>query len=130
MLTYILIATIVVSLVSFVGLFISSKIISKFIHYLISFAAASLIAVAFFDLIPEGIENSFLTIEQSMIFVVFGIVLFFTIEGMIHWHHCCEGNKSNKKTTSILILAGDFVHNFLMVLLLQGHFCLILKLVF
>ncbi|NCO18368.1 hypothetical protein COT60_01955 [Candidatus Pacearchaeota archaeon CG09_land_8_20_14_0_10_30_9] len=118
----IILATFLVSLVSFVGILITSKHLQKIIHYLISFAAASLISVVFFDLIPEALEilpsEEFL---NSLAYIVGGIVLFFLIETFLHWHHCGKEGIP-KKPTGSLLLGGDFFHNFFDGLLIAGSF--------
>lgn len=126
MLTYIIIATILVSLISFIGILISSKIISKSIHYMISFAAASLIAVSLFDLIPHAIHENSLDAEIALTFVGIGIIIFFLVERVIHWHHCGK-ECCNKKPVGSLVLAGDFVHNFLDGVVIAGAFLLDVK---
>ncbi len=123
MLTYIIIATVLISLISLVGLIISQNKIKKLLHYFISFAAGTLIAVSFFDLIPNALEEINLHIEESIVFVVVGIILFFLIERFIHWHHC-DKEHCHKKPEGILILTGDFVHNFLDGILIAGAFML------
>ena len=58
---YSLIATFIVSLVSFIGvvsLAINDKILKKILVLMIGFAAGSLIGGAFLHLLPEALENS------------------------------------------------------------------------
>jgi len=133
MLFSIIVATIIVSLVSFVGILITNKQIDKFLHYLISFAAATLISVVFFDLIPDAFESfSSSEIISSLVYVVGGIVLFFLIETFLHWHHCGEEGCNEKhhsqhahtKPAGTLILGGDFFHNFFDGVLIAGAFLL------
>jgi zinc and cadmium transporter len=122
MLLYVVLATFIVSLVSLVGLAISSKGIKKFLHYFISFAAAALLAVSFFDLIPHAAEEIGHW-DEALPFVLGGIVLFFLIERLIHWHHCGHDD-CDQKPAGLLILTGDFVHNFLDGILIAGAFML------
>ncbi|NCN51767.1 ZIP family metal transporter [archaeon] len=124
MLVEIIIATFVVSLVSFIGILISNKHIHKFIHYMISFAAASLISVVFFDLIPESFsEIPSGEVAFSLIYIVIGIVSFFLIETFLHWHHCGKEH-THTKPEGALILGGDFFHNFFDGILIAGAFLL------
>ncbi len=122
MLGWILLATLVISAISLVGLIFSHKFVKKMLHYFISFAAGTLIAVAFFDLIPHALEEM-INVEEGLVFVVGGIILFFIIERYIHWHHC-DRERCEDKPAGILILTGDFVHNFLDGLLIAGSFML------
>jgi len=127
LLLYVVLATFIVSLVSFVGLAISSKGIKKFLHYFISFAAAALLAVSFFDLIPHAAEEIG-EIHDALPFVLGGIILFFLIERLIHWHHCGHNHGDcNQRPAGLLILTGDFVHNFLDGVLIAGAFMLDVK---
>lgn len=121
MLLQIIIATVLVSLISFVGLFIAGDKVKRYLKYFIAFAAGTLIAVTFFDLIPEAIEK--VPIGNGLLFVVFGIVLFFVIETFLHWHHCGRED-CHKKPVGVLIFTGDFVHNFVDGLLIAGAFLL------
>ena len=126
MLFHILIATLLISLLSLVGILISYKKIKKFLHYFISFAAGTLLAVAFFDLIPHALhelEEFGVHAHEALVFVVGGIVLFFLVEKFIHWHHCGKED-CHDKPAGVLILAGDFVHNFIDGLLIAGAFML------
>lgn len=124
MLLQIIIATFIVSLVSFIGILITNKHLHKFLHYMISFAAASLISVVFFDLIPEAFESLPLTeFSNSLIYIVGGIVLFFLIETLLHWHHCGKEH-DHKKPVGTLLLGGDFFHNFFDGILIAGSFLL------
>ncbi|MFP4645719.1 MAG: ZIP family metal transporter [Candidatus Woesearchaeota archaeon] len=121
MLLTIIIATLVVSLISFVGLFTLSKRIKPYLHYLVSFAAGSLLAAAFFGLIPRALHDA--GHEIALVAVLGGILLFFLVERYIHWHHC--GHKDcDEKPAGVLILAGDFIHNFIDGVLLAGAFLL------
>jgi zinc and cadmium transporter len=123
MLLYILSATIIVSLISLIGLITVGKKIEKFLHYFIAFAAGTLISASFFDLIPHALEEIGIHMHDSLIFVVLGIIIFFLIETFIHWHHCGCGH-CQKKPAGVLIFTGDFVHNFIDGLLIAGAFML------
>lgn len=126
MLIQIIVATVIVSLVSLLGIIFSYGKIKKFLHYFISFAAASLLGVAFFDLIPEGTEELIflgIEVEIALLFVLIGVMLFFIVERFIHWHHC-DKDDCHDKPAGFLILTGDFVHNFIDGILIAGAFLL------
>jgi len=126
MLWYIILATLIVSLVSLIGLVVAGDKLKKFLHYFIAFAAGTLISVSFFDLIPESLEKIELLgfdVYSSLVYVVVGIVLFFLIETFVHWHHCGHGECS-KRPAGVLIFTGDFIHNFVDGLLIASAFML------
>ncbi|MCB9358898.1 ZIP family metal transporter [Candidatus Woesearchaeota archaeon] len=123
-LIYIIIATLLISLISLIGIIATGAFIKKALHYVISFAAGVLISVALFDLIPHATEEIG-HFEDAALFVVAGIVLFFIVERFIHWHHCGKDHEHHEckhKPAGVLMLFGDFVHNFLDGLLIAGAF--------
>ncbi|MGM5481579.1 MAG: ZIP family metal transporter [Nanobdellota archaeon] len=121
MLLTIIIATLLVSMVSFVGILTLSRKIRPLLHYFVSFAAGSLLAAAFFGLIPRALHGA--GHEYVLLAVVIGIVFFFLVERFIHWHHCGHDD-CHQKPAGMLILTGDFIHNFIDGLLLAGAFLL------
>ncbi|MDA3836480.1 MAG: ZIP family metal transporter [Nanoarchaeota archaeon] len=122
MLFTIILATFVVSLISLVGLILTGNKIKSFINYFIAFAAGSMIAAAFFDLIPEALSEVS-DLQFGLMFVVLGVGIFFLIETFIHWHHCGK-EVCGKKPAGVLIFTGDFVHNFVDGLLIASSFML------
>lgn len=120
-LTNILIAVVLVSVVSFVGaltLYVKTKKFTTLITFFVSFAAGAMSAAAFFDLIPEAME---LADESILIYTVVGIITFLILEKFLYWYHCHGGHcivhthekKKIPKATGILNLFGDGLHNFL-----------------
>ena len=110
----ILIAVIIVSLVSVLGIFIffRQKILNKFLFFLVSFAAGTLLGVAFLDLLPEIIEEGFT--EVMPILMLAGILSFFVLEKFLHWHHHHTEDKEHEvHPFTYLNIVGDGVHNFL-----------------
>ena len=110
-LLYAIIATFLVSLVSFIGAIsfvMKSKLLKKTILLMVAFAAGGLLGGAFFHLIPESYESGF---EYVGLLIVAGFLLFFLVEKYLHWHHHheeCEHDHS----LSYLVLFGDSLHNF------------------
>lgn len=86
-------------------------------HGFLSFAAGTLLAVAFLDLMPEAIEGLEKVrggdvIETSLLFILLGFLIFFAIEKFILWHHCHEERCEVHASVS-MVLIGDTLHNFL-----------------
>ncbi|HBL39602.1 TPA: ZIP zinc transporter [Candidatus Uhrbacteria bacterium] len=86
-------------------------------HAFLSFAAGTLLAVAFLDLMPEAIERlgeirGGDVIETALLFILLGFLLFFAIEKFILWHHCHE-ERCEVRASASIVLIGDTLHNFL-----------------
>ena len=124
----ILIAVALVSAVSFIGILALTKrraVLERALLPLVSFAAGALLATALLDLLPEaleGAEASGLAASALFPFVLAGIVLFFALERLLHWHHHhslehaaerMEEHASGRglKALPWLNVVGDFVHN-------------------
>ncbi len=114
---YIIIASFLESLVALTGilfLFFGYDFFKKYLHYLISFAVGTFLAVVFFELLPESIEK--LGVDIASYFMLGGFLFFFLLSRFLHWYHhhgeCCSEHK-DKKISGYLVLTGDFVHNFI-----------------
>jgi len=106
-------ATLLVSLISFVGIItfvIKEKLLDKILFSLIGFSAGALIGGAFFHLMPEALEG--FEAEQVSVYFVSGLVMFLILERFFHWRHCHEGVCEIHAFT-YLNLIGDGIHNFI-----------------
>ncbi|MDD2688963.1 MAG: ZIP family metal transporter [Candidatus Omnitrophica bacterium] len=115
-------ASIVVSLISFIGvisLLLKENLLSKILLLLISFSAGALIGGAFLHLIPEAAEKS--GHSEVYLFVIVGFILFFILEKYLHWRHCHKG-KCEIHTFTYLNLIGDGAHNFIDGLIIGSAF--------
>ncbi len=113
MIIEILVATILVSLISLVGIVLLSlnkKTLDTAVFLILSFATGTLFAAAFFDLFPEALEG----LESKVVFGVAlsGIMVFFILERLVHWHHEHHDHKNHEKPVAYLVLLGDGLHNF------------------
>lgn len=108
----ILIAVLVVSLMSILGIFIflKEKVLNRILFFLVSLAAGSLLGAAFLDLLPEAIESG--TKESVTLLILAGILAFFILEKFLYWHHHHTG-KEEVHSFTYLNLIGDGIHNFL-----------------
>jgi zinc and cadmium transporter len=112
-LAYILFATFIVSLISFIGVFtlaLKDKILDKILLILIGLSAGALMGAAFLDLLPEAVKNS--KGSDVFIIVLVGFILFFLIEKVLHWRHCHKG-ECDVHTFRYMNLVGDSIHNFI-----------------
>src|SRR3989344_1845908 len=113
---YTILSVLIVSLISFIGVFtlsISTKKLNKILLYFVSFAAGALLVHVFIHLIPELIEENIFTLKTSF-FILGGILLFFVIEKIVHWQHChIPQNGGHSHPFVVTNLIGDGVHNFL-----------------
>lgn len=121
-------ATFLVSLISFVGvliLFLKEKILDKALLFLVAFSAGGLMAGAFFNLMPEAIEEGQKQGEPlifSFLYLIVGFCLFFILEQGIHWHHHHQTRHPEIAPFSYLILISDGLHNFIDGLIIAGSF--------
>ncbi len=119
--TNILAATIVVSLVSLVGIFFLSvreALLNRIALILVAFASGSLIGGAFFHLIPESLERNN---DWAMLIIVIGILSFLVLEKFLCWRHCHE-DVCEVHSFVYLNLIGDGIHNFLDGMIIAGSF--------
>lgn len=122
MLSSIIIATAIVSLISFLGILVvyNKSIVSKIKQPLISIAAGALLTVVFFDLLPESLMHGDISTHIILQVVFFSIIFFFILEKYVHWHHCGCNHKHekelshserSKKALIVNNLVGDAIHN-------------------
>lgn len=121
---YIIVFTFIGSVASLAGglvLVAKKGLISKVSHYLYSFAAGVLLGTAFFDLLPEAIEETEHLAEEGIVFnhdiflwTFIGVIVFFFLVRFLHWfHHHDAYFKGEKGQTIPLVIIGDTVHNFI-----------------
>lgn len=113
----------IVSLISLVGVFTLSvrpEKLRKFLLFLVSFAAGTLLGDAFFHLIPESLSEES---TAAPFYILLGLVIFFVLEKFIHWRHCHETpSDDHPHAFSYLILVGDFFHNFVDGMIIAASF--------
>lgn len=114
--TYTLVSVTIVSIVSLVGAFgftLKADRLRKALIFLVSFAAGALFGDVFFHLLPEAVEKGGFSVQLS-VSILFGIMLFFVIEKVIHWRHChLPVTEDHVHSFALMNLIGDLVHNFL-----------------
>jgi zinc and cadmium transporter len=112
-------SVILVSLISFIGIFtLSIKVqnLKKILTYMISFAAGGLLGDAFIHLLPEAIHlYHACECEYTMpLLILAGIAVAFILEKVIRWRHCHHPTTDeHPHPVAIMNLFGDGVHNFI-----------------
>lgn len=118
-----IIAVIFVSLLSLLGvvfLALSRTLLTKIISPLLAISSGVLLGSAFFDLLPESLK---LMPDNTFLFVMTGIISFFTLEKLLQWHHHTEGDHAGPtKTVGYLSIIGDGIHNFIDGVIMGGAF--------
>lgn len=112
---YILFFTLISSVASLIGgilLIIKEKFIRKISHFLISFAAGTLLGAVFFDLLPEAEEAVLEGGANVFLWTLIGILIFFLLERFIHHHGHGKHHEEEKSVVSLIVI-GDSLHNFI-----------------
>lgn len=100
----------VFSLIGGILLLSSKKTAQTLARIATPFAAGALLAAAFFEIIPEAMNE--IPISNASLWILAGIVGFFLLEYFFHWfHHHHDHGKPG--TPAPLIIIGDTLHNLL-----------------
>jgi zinc and cadmium transporter len=122
---YALIAALLVSLISLVGLvylLFNKAAMGKIIPYMVALAIGILLGNAFFHLIPESLEQD-LSGYRVVGCIAAGLMGFWLIDRIIsHSHAFGDPTHSPRKSIGSLNLLGDGFHNFIDGLVLGGSF--------
>jgi zinc and cadmium transporter len=122
---YSFLSVLVVSLISFVGVFtlgIGPERLKKIILYILGFSTGALFGDVFIHLLPEMIKESSFTLTTSFC-LLSGILVFFVMEKIIHWQHChMPITKTHVHPFAYTILIGDAFHNIIDGMIIAASF--------
>jgi len=108
------------SLLGFVGIFslwVNESALNKIAKNLVAFSAGILLGGGFLHLLTEALER--LSAMHALGITILGFLVFFILEGFLHWHHC---EKYEIHAYNYLMFIGDSIHNFIDGLVLAGTF--------
>ncbi|MGB9721650.1 MAG: ZIP family metal transporter [bacterium] len=111
---YTITSVVIVSLISLIGILfikINSQKLSRFLLFMVSFAAGTLFGDAFIHLIPEAFEKIGNGLKVSLL-IITGVLIFFVLEKFVRWRHChIPTSKEHPHPMVTMNLIGDLVHN-------------------
>ncbi len=122
---YSLLAVIIVSLISLIGVFTLSfreNKLREILLFLVSFAVGGLFGDAFLHLIPEAFEQLKNSTVVALL-ILLGILLFFVLEKFVRWRHChLPTSADHPHPVVFMILIGDGVHNLIDGMIIAASF--------
>lgn len=108
-----LVAISALSLVGAVTLAVAPKTLRKSLIVLVAFAAGALLGDAFVNILPEVAEAEHGFDLFASLSVVGGVVVFFVLEKVLHWHHSHLPAEEVLHPVATMNLVGDGLHNFI-----------------
>lgn len=123
--TYTLVSVFAISAISAVGLItlaVARRTLDRGLLILIAFAAGALLGDTFLHLIPEIAESERGFDLWASFGVLGGLVSFFTLEKILHWHHAHIPREEVLHPVAITNLIGDGLHNFVDGAIVAGAF--------
>ena len=119
---YALASTIVISLLSLVGVFTLSlkpKFLDKIVMSLVSLSAGTMMGAVFLHLLPES--HQYLGEDQLYPTVLLSFLFFFLVEKILHWQHCHK-HDCEVHSFGYMNLIGDGLHNFIDGMVIVGAY--------
>jgi zinc and cadmium transporter len=122
----VLLSVAAVSVISFAGagvLALGPDRVKRLLPTLIALAAGALIGDAFLHLLPEAVEHAGGFTSKVAWGTLGGLLGFFVIEQVIHWHHHgedIEPGAGHVHHVAWMNLLGDMLHNFVDGMLIAG----------
>lgn len=114
-LIFIIFSTLIVSLISFIGIFcilLNEKTLNRILLFFISLSAGALLSGAYFHLLIEAIDKNGDNLIEIFLYFIFGYIFFLFLEKIIKWRHCHD-YKCKIHSFGYMNLIGDMLHNFI-----------------
>ena len=110
-----LLSVALISLMSLTGagvLVFKAGTLRRGLIFLISFAAGALLGDAFLHILPEIAESEGGFGLAASLWILAGLVAFFSLEKFLHWHHAHIPHEEVFHPIAVTNLVGDGLHNF------------------
>jgi zinc and cadmium transporter len=101
------------SLVGALSLTIAPATLRRSLILLVAFAAGALLGDAFVHILPEVSEADTGFDLFASLALISGIVVFFMLEKVLHWHHSHLPSEEVMHPVATMNLIGDGLHNFI-----------------
>jgi len=92
-------------------LIFDTRVRTRLVPWLVSYAVGALLGVALLALLPEALET--LPPTQAFGTLLFGILVFFVLEKLVLLRHCHTDQCQVHRAAAPLVIFGDAFHNFL-----------------
>jgi zinc and cadmium transporter len=92
-------------------LIFDTRVRTRLVPWLVSYAVGALLGVALLALLPEALET--LPPTQAFGTLLFGILVFFVLEKLVLLRHCHTDECQVHGAAAPLVIFGDAFHNFL-----------------
>ncbi|MDA1194485.1 MAG: ZIP family metal transporter [Planctomycetota bacterium] len=122
----VLLAVLAISVLSVLGavVLLARKSVKRFLPLLVAVAAGALLGDTFLHLLPHAVEEQGGFTTTIAYGVLAGLIGFFIIEGVLHWHHHGEDlhdhGPEGVHSFGWMNLIGDGLHNFIDGMLIAG----------
>ncbi len=112
---YMVLSVVVVSLLSLIGISLLSlthEAFHKIVFGLVALAVGALFGDCFLHLLPEAYKDP-ARANNSSLYVMAGILLFFVLENFLHWRHQHSDEHEKIAPYGYLNILADMTHNFI-----------------
>ncbi len=121
---YTLLSVVLISLLSFLGIFFflfEESTIRKLLLYFVSLSTGALLGDVFIHIIPDLAQSP--EFSRSLYILLGGILFSFILEKVIHWRHChILPSGTHHHPMGIINIVGESMHNFIDGLVIAAAF--------